>query len=88
MGYEELAHEMIDRECDVLGDRAIDIARNVEGIAVDDDGQVVAIDGDGVEVVGALADEYIDILGKATQASLASIARRYEDEIDIPTNLS
>ena len=85
--YDQLAHEMIERECEVLGDRAIDIARGVEGIRVSEDGDVLGIDGDGSDVVGDLADEYIAILGKATEASLAAIARRYEDDVDLPGNL-
>lgn len=88
MGYGDLAGEMIDRECDVLGERAIEIAQGVDGITVDDEGGVVGIDGDGSRVIGELADAYIDILGKATEASLSTIAQRYEDEIDLPGNLS
>lgn len=87
MGYDELASEMIERECDVLGDRAIGIAQDVEGIDVDDEGRVLAIEGDGVTVLGELADAYIDILGKATEASLSTIAQQYDD-VELPANLS
>lgn len=88
MAYDELAGEMIDRECEVLGDQAIGIAQDVEGIQVDDDGRVLAIEGDGETVLGELADAYIDILGKATEASLSTIAQGYEDDVDLPANLS
>lgn len=88
MAYGDLATEMIERETEVLGDRAIDIAQDIEGIDVSDEGRVLAVQGDGPAVIEDLADAYIDILGKATEASLSTIAQRYDDEVELPTNLS
>lgn len=87
--YEMLIESAIDRERDVIGDEAIERARSIEGLTVDDHGTVDAVDRDGKAVLGDLIDEYVAASG---DVAAFLIARRIEnlphDELVLPDNLS
>lgn len=88
-GYFELAEEMIEHEADVLGlERSVELARSVDGLEVDSDGNVQRITEDEVTVIGDLVDCYIDQLGKVTEVALQHITRDYRDELELPDNLT
>lgn len=76
-GYVRLVQAAIDREADVLGERrAVELAGAVEGLTVDDGGDVVAIDRSGPAVLGDLIEEY-----KTESGEIAAfiVARRLEN---------
>lgn len=87
--YEMLIEAAIDRERDVIGEEAIERARSIDGLGVDDDGTVDAVDRDGKAVLGELIDEYVAASG---DVAAFLIARRIEnlphDELELPDNLA
>lgn len=87
--YETLIEAAVDRERDIVGHRAIDLARSVEGLSVDDDGAVRSVDRDGKAVLGELIDAYVAASG---DVAAFLIARRIEnlphDDLDLPENLA
>src|SRR6056297_3550300 len=84
--YERLAERLIETQRTMLGKRAVDIARSVEGIEVTDDGQVANVADDDRAIVGALVDSYVDVMGVTAQTRLTEVAQEYEDLI-LPANL-
>lgn len=84
--YEEVIEVAIEKESNVLGEEAaINAAQDVEGLNVDDDGNILGIDGSGKKVIEKLVSNYEDIGGSVT-ASL--IARKIKDvgaeDLDLP----
>ena len=63
--------------------QAVDRARSVEGLTVDETGTVVSIDGDGRAVLAELIDAYLEASG---DLAAFMIARRFENmpESDLP----
>lgn len=84
--YERLAERLIETQRTMLGKRAVDIARSVEGIDVTDDGQVADVADDDRAIVGALVDSYVDVMGVTAQSRLTEVAREYDDLV-LPANL-
>ncbi len=84
--YERLAERLIETQRTMLGKRAVDIARSVEGIDVTDDGQVANVADDDRAIVGALVESYVDVMGVTAQSRLTEVAREYDDLI-LPANL-
>ncbi|MFD1586134.1 hypothetical protein ACFR9U_04005 [Halorientalis brevis] len=84
--YERLAERLIETQRTMLGKRAVDIARSVEGIEVTDDGQVANVVDDDRATVGALVDSYVDVMGVTAQSRLTEVAQEYEDLV-LPANL-
>lgn len=90
-GYTALIQAAIDRETDILGpEDAIECADSVDGLVVDDDGTVVAVERDGRAVLGDLVGAYVVTAG---DVAAFLIARRLEnmcdrEEVDLPENLA
>lgn len=88
-GYDALIEAAIDRERDIIGDEAIERARDVDGLDVDAEGVVTDLDRDGKAVLGDLVDGYV-----ATSGDVAAflIARRIENvphgDLELPENLA
>lgn len=79
--YEELIEAAIERQIEILGrGQAVEQARTVDRLTVDDDGTVLEVEGDGKEILSAVVDAYKAIAGDLP-ASL--IAYRIRDEFDI-----
>ena len=89
--YEELIEAAIERQIEILGrGQAVEQARTVDRLTVDDDGTVLEVEGDGKAVLSAVVDAYKAIAGDLP-ASL--IAYRIRDEFDVthaelPTNVA
>lgn len=77
--YERLAERLIETQRTMLGKRAVDIARAVDGIDVTDDGQVADVADDDRAHVGALVDAYVDVMGVTAQTRLTEVASEYDD---------
>lgn len=88
-GYDALIEAAIDRERDIIGDEAVDRARSIDGLDVDDDGSVRSLDRDGKAALGDLVDGYVAASG---DVAAFLIARRIEnvphDDLELPANLA
>ncbi|MFB6202934.1 MAG: hypothetical protein ABEK01_00410 [Candidatus Nanohaloarchaea archaeon] len=86
--YSDVIEASVKKEIDVLGDRALEIARE-NGVETDESGNVRTVTGDGEEVLEDLIDSYTDISGNLA-ATL--IAREIEDMdtsgLELPESLS
>lgn len=87
MSYEALVEEMVAAGSEVLGDRAVDIARDVRGIHVNGDATVDELSVDGKVAVDDLQGAYVDALGPAADRAMRAVAAEYEDELDLPRSL-
>jgi len=87
MSYKHLAGRLIETQRSMLGKSALEIARSVEGISVDDDGSVTAVTGDRRAVLETLSQRYMDVLGSAAETRLLAAAREFEDELVLPPTL-
>ncbi|QPV63791.1 hypothetical protein I7X12_03930 [Halosimplex litoreum] len=87
MSYEHLAGRLIETQRSMLGPSAVEIARSIGAIAVDDDGTVTEIEDDKRAAVDTLARRYVDMLGDAAESRLRSAAREFEDELVLPPAL-
>lgn len=87
MSYESLIEDIVSAQQNILGAAAVDIAQQVRGLRVADDGTVEEVSDDGRAIVDELASAYVDELGSAATASMKSAAEGYADELDLPRSL-
>jgi len=81
----DLVEAAIRREMDVLGDdTAVALAREIDGLAVEDDGGVTSIDRPVADVLSALVDAYV---AESGDVAAFVIARRLANMVDDPTIL-
>lgn len=86
MSYENLIEEMISVQSTVLGTQAVELAKSVRGLQVDDDGSVLDVTDDPVTVVDDLVAAYANSLGDAARVKLTEVAQEYDD-LDLPASL-
>lgn len=89
-GYVAVIQAAVDREKEVVGPvEAVERARDVEGLSLDDDGAVLGLERDGKAVLGDLVDVYVRATG---DVAAFIIARRIENlperDLDMPENLA
>ena len=83
--YAELVEAAIRREMDILGDdQAVVMARDIDGLDVDDDGTVTGIDRSSMDVLEELVDAYVEVSG---DIAAFVIARRLSNMVDDPQDL-
>jgi hypothetical protein len=87
MSYKHLAGRLIETQRSMLGEPALEIARSVDGLSVEGDGTVTAVDGDGRAVVDDLANRYVEVLGDPAENRLVAAAREFEAELTLPPTL-
>jgi hypothetical protein len=87
MSYERLAEELIDSQRTMLGPKAVDVARSVPGLTVEDDGSVTDVADDDRAAIAALVEEYLTMMGGAAQPRLDVVADTYEGPAVLPENL-
>lgn len=87
MSYEALIEDLVAGQSELLGERAVAIARGVRGLHVNADGSVDELTADGKLVVDELAASYVDEIGPPAAAAMRSVAAGYADEIDLPRRL-
>jgi hypothetical protein len=88
--YAELVEAAIRREMDILGDdQAVVMARDIDGLDVDDDGTVTGIDRSSMDVLEELVDAYVEVSG---DIAAFVIARRLSNMVDdsdgLPDNVA
>ncbi len=87
--YEEIAEAAVKREMEIIGEQiAIKIAKETEGIEIDDDGNVENITGEGKEVIGNLVSGYEDKVGKVAVTLISkAIKEAGGAELDLPARI-
>lgn len=87
MSYEALIEDLVAAQADIFGAAAVEMAQEVEGLALDEDGTVERIEGDGVRVVDDLVSTYVADLGGAATVTLKSAAGDHADRVELPAAL-
>jgi hypothetical protein len=76
--YRKMLSDLIKKQMVVLGPNiALDKARKVPGITVDDDGTVSGISGDPKLVLKGVANEYMALSGQIAQMTLNTLLEKY-----------
>jgi hypothetical protein len=84
--YERLAERLIETQRTMIGKRAVDIARSVEGLSVTDDGAVADVEADDRTVLDELVRAYVDVMGDSARTRLTEVASEYDD-LTLPETL-
>ncbi len=84
--YTDAIEAAISREKEILGaDAAVQAAQDTEGLSVDEDGRVTAIEEEGKAVLGRLVEEYKEEGGSLAVTLIARHLRDVgADDIDLP----
>ena len=76
--YKKMLSDLIQKQMIVLGPNiALDKARKVPGLKINDDGTVMDISGDAQMVLKGVANEYMELSGKIAQMTLNSLLEKY-----------
>ncbi len=81
MSYVALSEALVDNQRQVLGDKAEDVARRIDGIEFED-GEIVQVTGE--PAVAELAQAYEDRMGQAALSSMRIAANEFEGWVDLP----
>lgn len=82
--YKKILTEIIQQQMLVLGDGvAVERARKVPGIKIDEQGRVIELIADPELVVRAVIDEYLTLAGQIAQITIARLAKKYPGVINI-----
>lgn len=86
--YRDVIETAIQKELDILGEQALDIAREDGTIDVADDGSVRAITGNETEVFRSLVDRYVETGGAVSASLIANaISNLNTDDLDLPETI-
>jgi hypothetical protein len=78
--YINLIDEIIAKQMVILGpDIVLVKAKNVQGLKIDGNGKVSAVDGDPQMVLQQLIDEYIGLSGQIVKNILTPVFAKYPD---------
>ena len=76
--YKQMLTDLIQKQMVVLGPNiALDKARKVSGLKIQDDGTVMDISGDPQMVLKGVANEYMQLSGQIAQMTLNSLVEKY-----------
>lgn len=79
MQISKIIEKVIEDESDLIGPVALRKAQQVEGIEVDDDGNVENINGDKNEILESVLDAYKGVVG---EQAIEATKREVREEID------
>lgn len=80
--YKKVITEMIQKQIAVLGpDIALLKARGIEGLEVNDKGEVLGFKGSPREILQKLIDEYISLSGQIFKSVIAPLLQKYPDMV-------
>lgn len=88
--YRKLVEVTIAKEKETLGNqKAVDIAKDVSGITLDDEGDVMSLTGDGKQILGELVRKYKDNGGDITTSLISrEIEKNTENDLELPDILN
>jgi len=76
--YKKMLTDLIQKQMVVLGPNiALDKARKVSGVKINNDGSVLDISGDPQMVLKGVANEYMTLSGQIAQMTLNSLLQKY-----------
>lgn len=76
--YKKMLSDLVKKQMVMLGPNiALDKARKVPGVHIDDAGDVSAIDGDPRLVLKGVANEYMTLSGQIAQMTLNTLLEKY-----------
>lgn len=83
--YKGLIGEIVKKQIDILGpDVALLKAGNIDGLKLDERGNVISVKGDHQEALQKLVDQYIELSGQIVKNVLKPVFAKYPSiEIDI-----
>ncbi|MFB6175302.1 MAG: hypothetical protein ABEJ87_05000 [Candidatus Nanohalobium sp.] len=77
MSYSDLAEAIIQKEKGVMGDAALKAPRDA-GIDVEDDGEIIKIEGDEREAVQKMVEKYHSYTGEVA----VNLAKKASEDVD------
>ena len=88
--YKEVIQTAIDREKQIIGDEmAFSVVESVEGIQIDDEGEIQDIKRDNKEVLDDLVAEFCRVSGDIAKSIIArAITDLNTDNLDLPKRLA
>lgn len=76
--YKKMLTDLIQKQMVVLGPNiALDKAKKIPGLKVQDDGTVLDMDGDPQMVLKGVANEYMALSGQIAQMTLNTLLEKY-----------
>ncbi len=76
--YKKMLTDLIQKQMVVLGPNiALDKARKIPGLQLQDDGTVIDITGDAQMVLKGVANEYMTLSGQIAQMTLNTLLEKY-----------
>lgn len=76
--YKNLVAEIIQKQMDILGPEiALQKAKNVRGLRLEEDGTVTRMEGNPEEILQKLVDEYIALSGEIVKNILNPVFAKY-----------
>ncbi len=87
--YKDIAQKIVDREMEVIGQQlAMRTAREVEGIEINDEGDIQELEGEGKKLIDELVKGYEEKTGKVAVSIIARTVKEIGgDEKDLPERL-
>jgi len=83
--YKTLITELIKKQIVVLGPYiTLAKARNVKGLAIDDNGTVTQISGNPQEIIQNLIDQFVQLSGLIVKKTMEPLLAGYPEKVDIP----
>jgi len=80
--YKKAITEIVQKQIVVLGPEiAILKAKNIDGLDVNENGEVIGFKGNPKEILQGIVDEYISLSGQVFKKLLAPILKKYPDII-------
>ena len=85
--YKQMLSEIIKKQIIILGPQiAVLKARNVQGLKVNDEGDVISVDGPEQVILQKLIDEYVALSGEIVKNAVNSIFAKYPSIQNININ--
>lgn len=79
--FSELTQKIIKEQENIIGPLALEQARKVPGLIIDDNGKEVRFNGDQKDIVEKLVEKYRDLFGKASVQVCRDAAKDYMNKI-------
>lgn len=76
--YKKMLSDLIQKQMVILGPKiSLDKARKIQGLELDESGQVTGIKGDPALVLKSLANEYMNLSGQIAKMTLDTLLEKY-----------